>query len=323
MSLPLYSNRMRADSPHSPNDISPKERLVISKMSAGQTMPPNDNVPPTYVLGPLPFDLGDPTAHPRQTGDGVKALGEAKVVVPDESSPSSLAGGLADDLALLSFSSEKAATIADADKQTDEDSVVITPTAPPGLSLDETTTTIASAEHASTADNAVDAVRCSLSPLDAYILPTELPDQNRLGTGNHSTVFRAPFVLELDRGSGAEAVMYSTFPADLMDANGPDSPSGIRAAAPEAQEDMPADDVALAKTDQRNVASTEENRPPPVVPRFYGYYLPIGDDDTLICNTHSKCKEDGKCEVDWPSRILLVEECGTPIEPRDWTYQQR
>ncbi|RPD64347.1 hypothetical protein L227DRAFT_325989 [Lentinus tigrinus ALCF2SS1-6] len=186
---------------------------------------------------------------------------------------------------------------------------------------------------------------CTISRVDA-VAHLYLAQQNRLGTGNHSTVFRAPFVLELDRGSGAvsrvsvavkttsaecgahymlhqEAVMYSTFPADLMDANGPDSPSGIRAAAPEAQEDMPADDVALAKTDQRNVASTEENRPPPVVPRFYGYYLPIGDDDTLICNTHSKCKEDGKCEVDWPSRILLVEECGTPIEPRDWTYQQR
>ncbi|KAI0715992.1 hypothetical protein C8T65DRAFT_572489, partial [Cerioporus squamosus] len=62
---------------------------------------------------------------------------------------------------------------------------------------------------------------------------------------------------------------------------------------------------------------------PPIVPKFYGYYLPVDDDGNLVCRTHIKCKEDGTCDVDWPTRLLLVEECGVPVDPWDFAYDQR
>ena len=48
----------------------------------------------------------------------------------------------------------------------------------------------------------------------------------------------------------------------------------------------------------------------PVVPKFYGLYEPVGDDERYPYNE------------DW-SPILLVEECGTPIEPGELSVDER
>ena len=43
----------------------------------------------------------------------------------------------------------------------------------------------------------------------------------------------------------------------------------------------------------------------PIVPKFYGYYLPTGEERNKL------------------SPILLMEECGTPVEPRQLTQEQK
>ena len=50
-----------------------------------------------------------------------------------------------------------------------------------------------------------------------------------------------------------------------------------------------------------------------VVPKFFGYYLPLKDDGEVWHETHADCGLDGECEVRWPSPILLVEDCGEPV----------
>ena len=61
----------------------------------------------------------------------------------------------------------------------------------------------------------------------------------------------------------------------------------------------------------------------PVVPKFFGYYLLLKPDGTLNFNTHNECDEDGTCEVAWPPAILLIEDCGNPIQPELFSDAQR
>lgn len=87
---------------------------------------------------------------------------------------------------------------------------------------------------------------------------------------------------------------------------------------------QPTDSAAPVATDQQAAETEQVELLPPVVPKFYGYYLPVDDDGTMICHTHTGCKEDGKCVVrNWPTRLLLLEQCGVSIEPRVLSYEQR
>ncbi|KAI1792713.1 hypothetical protein LXA43DRAFT_1060411 [Ganoderma leucocontextum] len=122
-----------------------------------------------------------------------------------------------------------------------------------------------------------------------------LKADNRLGTGNHSSVFSAPLRLRLDPESGEEstvrvaaktasgqcgahqmlhleAVAYDAFPRCLMD----DKYLGTT--------------VSSATTATSNGVSTDA---------------------------------DATCSVPWPTRILLVEECGKPIEPHVFPQEHR
>ncbi|TFK94117.1 hypothetical protein K466DRAFT_446326, partial [Polyporus arcularius HHB13444] len=161
------------------------------------------------------------------------------------------------------------------------------------------------------------------APQNPNVAHLYLAEGNRLGEGHHSTVFRAPFSVRLEGASdttsrvtvavkttsaecGAhymlhqEAAMYTSFPRDFMEESHRPSPT-------------------LANC----VPNAPEQVLPPVVPKFYGYYLPVDDDGNFFGRTHINCKEDGTCDVDWPARLLLVEECGAPIEPEDFTHDQR
>ncbi|RPD68065.1 hypothetical protein L226DRAFT_541062 [Lentinus tigrinus ALCF2SS1-7] len=62
---------------------------------------------------------------------------------------------------------------------------------------------------------------------------------------------------------------------------------------------------------------------PAIVPKFYGYYGAVEADGSLYDGRHRHCDEDDECLVSWPTRILLVEECGSPIEPRDLPRNER
>ncbi|KAH9848129.1 hypothetical protein C2E23DRAFT_469180 [Lenzites betulinus] len=68
----------------------------------------------------------------------------------------------------------------------------------------------------------------------------------------------------------------------------------------------------------------------PIVPKYYGFYLPFDEDgDTWDITAeearevHQECTEDEPCELDWPSPILLMEECGEPVQPEKFTIDQR
>ncbi|KAI0819887.1 hypothetical protein BC628DRAFT_1525296 [Trametes gibbosa] len=66
----------------------------------------------------------------------------------------------------------------------------------------------------------------------------------------------------------------------------------------------------------------------PIVPKCYGFYLPVGEDGKIMWNKsvsakHRGCDEDAPCEVDWLSPILLMEECGQPVQPEKFTIDQR
>ncbi|KAI0634603.1 hypothetical protein C8Q77DRAFT_1157398 [Trametes polyzona] len=54
---------------------------------------------------------------------------------------------------------------------------------------------------------------------------------------------------------------------------------------------------------------------PAIVPKFYGYYAPVNEDGTLRQQTHLHCDTDYSyyCSVNWPTSVLLLEECGVPL----------
>ena len=137
-----------------------------------------------------------------------------------------------------------------------------------------------------------------------------LAHQNRIGVGNHSLVHRAPLTLPeplsahsrngkvtvavktaFSRDSAREllaneANMYSLFPEHLsQDWCGYNLVTPIKHPVPVG----------------------------PVVPRFFGYYIPIMADGTLYDATESGM----------PSPILLLEECGNPVVPNKFSADDR
>ncbi len=62
---------------------------------------------------------------------------------------------------------------------------------------------------------------------------------------------------------------------------------------------------------------------PAVVPKFYGYYAAVGPDGSVIMPMHSHCGIGASCSVSWPTRILLVEECGKPVFPEFFSHDQK
>ena len=59
-----------------------------------------------------------------------------------------------------------------------------------------------------------------------------------------------------------------------------------------------------------------------IVPKFFGFYEPVTD-PARRSGVHRGCSENRPCSVDWMSPILLMEECGEPVEPRKFTADQR
>lgn len=127
-----------------------------------------------------------------------------------------------------------------------------------------------------------------------------LHQQHQMGTGHHSAVFQAPLTLPPPVSAHSrngnvtvaaklafpnyedryflnnEATVYSKFPGHLME-----DWCGYNFVPP-VKHPVPVG---------------------PVVPRFYGYYLPEG---TSLSDA---------LESDAPSPILLMEECGQPVQP--------
>ncbi|KAH9903238.1 hypothetical protein C8Q73DRAFT_798902 [Cubamyces lactineus] len=153
-----------------------------------------------------------------------------------------------------------------------------------------------------------------------------LRQTNRLGTGHHSSVYRAPL----------------TLPPPLSAY----SPTGqVTVAAKLAFPRCTAH--ALLHNEARTYSAFPEHAqteycgynvvPPchypvpigPIVPKFYGFYLPVGEDGktkdefALHGKEHNMCREDAACSVSWRSPILLMEECGEPVKPENFTVDER
>ncbi|KAI8989006.1 hypothetical protein BD414DRAFT_415253 [Trametes punicea] len=147
-----------------------------------------------------------------------------------------------------------------------------------------------------------------------------LAQSNRFGTGNHSYVYRAPL----------------TLPAPLS----AHSPTGqVTVAAKLAYPRCTAHNLL------RNEARVYDSFPKyvqeeycgynivpqcrfpvpatAIVPKFFGYYLPVDERGNVLDNHHDSCSEEKPCSVKWPSPILLMEECGKPVEPSKFTLDQR
>lgn len=137
-----------------------------------------------------------------------------------------------------------------------------------------------------------------------------LARQHRLGAGHHSLVHGAALTLPpplsaYSRTGAVRVAAKTAFPVA----------SARELLAAEAQ--MYAGFPAHLSQDWCGYNLVTPIRHPvpvgPVVPKCYGYYVPTRDGEEL-CDP---------LDVDAPSPILLLEECGKPIEPEDFTLDQR
>ena len=60
-----------------------------------------------------------------------------------------------------------------------------------------------------------------------------------------------------------------------------------------------------------------------VVPKFYGYYVPIANDGSWQDETYEGCSEDDMSQAAGTSPLLLMEECGDPVVPRKFSIDDR
>ncbi|KAI1792684.1 hypothetical protein LXA43DRAFT_1093331 [Ganoderma leucocontextum] len=185
-----------------------------------------------------------------------------------------------------------------------------------------------------------------------------LKDDNMLGGGHHSSVYSAPLRLRLDAESddqstvrvavktafaqcGAhemlrrEAVAYHAFPRHLMeDRYAMEPPQNVASASDDvAQPETESGPDATATQSASDDASTDvgdkcthtPHHEPAVVPKFFqvGYYAPVDADGSVIKHSHRSCSKDGTCRVSWPTRLLVVEECGKPVVLEEHTLEQR
>ena len=194
----------------------------------------------------------------------------------------------------------------------------------------------------------------------SHVAHLYLKAANGLGTGNHSSVFSAPLRLRLNPASGEEttvrvaaktahgscgahkmlhleAGVYDAFPRYLMDdqfAFGP-QPAAAKTAAPSDDTAQPVLDLSAnfdsaapsvpspTRTDDKDTVAERWRVEPAVVPKFYGYYAAVAPDGSIITPMHLNCSLETTCSVSWPTRILLVEESGSPIFQEFFTQEQK
>ncbi|EPT03271.1 hypothetical protein FOMPIDRAFT_1116483 [Fomitopsis schrenkii] len=60
-----------------------------------------------------------------------------------------------------------------------------------------------------------------------------------------------------------------------------------------------------------------------VVPKFFGYYVPLAADGTWRDDTYESHREDDTTSVEGLSPILLMEECGDPVAPHKFSIDDR
>ncbi|RDX52430.1 hypothetical protein OH76DRAFT_1433883 [Lentinus brumalis] len=143
---------------------------------------------------------------------------------------------------------------------------------------------------------------------------------NRFGTGNHSFVYRAPLTLPAPlyaSSQSGQVTVAAKLAYDRCTAHGLlHNEARVYDSLPKhTQEDWCGYNVVPQCRFPVPVSA--------IAPKFYGYYLPVDDTGNIKLNEHNDCSEDRPCRVEWPSPILLMEECGNPVQPSKFTADQR
>ncbi|KAI1792702.1 hypothetical protein LXA43DRAFT_310913 [Ganoderma leucocontextum] len=149
---------------------------------------------------------------------------------------------------------------------------------------------------------------------------------NRLGEGHHSYVYRAPLTLppplsarsHTGQCTVAAKLAFPHCTAHALLAN----EGKVYSELPKhTQEEYCGFNIAPPC-----------NYPVPVgaiAPKFFGYYVPVGEDGEAAegyggkQEEHKGCSESRPCKVAWTSPILLMEECGTPVRPEKFSADER
>lgn len=129
-----------------------------------------------------------------------------------------------------------------------------------------------------------------------------LDPANQFADGRRSAVYRAPLVASLGPKGAAGAV-----------------PRNVAVVAKLAKGDCRSQYLLRQEGKAYSMLPTHvqgEDDTVPLVPNFYGLYVAVDSKGRRLCGDHPHC--DGylhsDCAVDWPSPILLMEDCGKPIE---------
>lgn len=159
-----------------------------------------------------------------------------------------------------------------------------------------------------------------INPQSARVAHLHLKKSNRLGTGNHSYVYRAPLTLPKPLSgrspTGQVTVAAKTsFPA-LGDRRLLRNEAKIYNAFPK---------HLMQEYCGYNLV-TPMMHPVPVgavVPKFYGYYVPVDDSGKSLDEIDKHAQRRDSYETEWLSPILLLEECGDPVQPEKFTIDER
>ncbi|RPD61823.1 hypothetical protein L226DRAFT_506637 [Lentinus tigrinus ALCF2SS1-7] len=152
------------------------------------------------------------------------------------------------------------------------------------------------------------------------IAQLHLSKDNRFGAGNHSFVYRAPLTLPSPlyaRSQSGQVTVAAKLSYTRCTAHGLlNNEARVYDSLPKhTQEDWCGYNVVPQCRFPVPVSA--------VAPKFYGYYLPVDEKGNVKLNEHRNCREENPCTVNWPSPILLMEECGNPVEPSKFTADQR
>ena len=197
-----------------------------------------------------------------------------------------------------------------------------------------------------------------MRPRSSAIL--HLPDPSTLVRSAHSSVARSAFTFRGECGRVVakyphpncgshsrihrEGIVYEAFPAGLGNFNR----VAMRDVAIESSRVIPPPSVprrggklrracqaiARALKDVATASPLDAPRPggesdrmatrkaliPPVVPKYFGYYIPANAD---ALRGHPDCGPNGTCSTDWPLPIILMEDCGSPIELHQMNERHR
>ncbi|KAH9848142.1 hypothetical protein C2E23DRAFT_740262 [Lenzites betulinus] len=137
-----------------------------------------------------------------------------------------------------------------------------------------------------------------------------LDPENHLATGRRSEVYRAPLVASLCSSSSTSSAGPQRVSVVAKLARGDCRSHHLLRQEGRAYARMPA---ALQGTGDA------------ALPQFYGLYVPVDAQGRRMCGEHPDCDGylNADCAVEWPSPILLMEDCGVPIEVAGMDQAQR